>query len=48
MDNKKLEKYIQTFNEDLLLEYINNNVDISYHTFSYYIDNSYDDEDILI
>ena len=46
MDNKKLEKYIQTYQEDLLLEHINNNVDISYHTFSYYIDNNDDDEDI--
>jgi len=33
MDNNKLDKYLQTYYEDLLLEYLHNNVDISYNTY---------------
>ena len=33
MDYKKLDKYIQTYNEDLLIEYLYNNVDTSYNTY---------------
>jgi len=33
MDYEKLEKYIRTYNEDLLIEYLYNNVDVSYETY---------------
>ena len=33
MDNGKLQKYMRTFEEDLLIEYLYNNVDVSYETY---------------
>jgi len=45
MDYKKLDKYIQTYNEDLLIEYLYNNVDVSYNSYLT-INDFFDDTDM--
>lgn len=51
MDYNKLKKYLQSYNEDLLIEYLNNNVDTSYNTYLTFNDlinnTDIDDEDDL-
>ena len=51
MDYEKLEKYLQTYNEDLLIEYLYNNVDTSYNTYltlyDFIDENDIDDEEDL-